>query len=166
MMNNTILNQIEVSVYEACKLQISNLSYEQEGKAYAACQFRLNELKIICRTAKITPKKAGQFVTCWKRNDAGITEPFAENDQFDFLVINVSKENSIGQFVFPKSILKAQRILSTNKKDGKRGFRVYPAWDKATNKQAGKTQNWQLNYFFLLDEDTDFNQVKTLYQLP
>ncbi|MHA7109604.1 MepB family protein [Sunxiuqinia elliptica] len=165
-MNNTILNQIEVSVYEACKLQISNLSYEQEGKAYEACQFRLNKLKIICRTAKITPKKAGQFVTCWKRNDAGITEPFAENDQFDFLVINVSKENSIGQFVFPKSILKSQGILSTDKKDGKRGFRVYPAWDKTTSKQAEKTQSWQLNYFFLLDEDTDLNQVKTLYQFP
>ncbi len=52
-----------------------------------------------------------------------------------------------GQFIFPKSILLVKGILSDGEKDGKRGFRVYPPWDKAVNKQAKQTQQWQLQYF-------------------
>jgi len=65
--------------------------------------------------------------------------------------------------VFPKSVLIEKGILSTSKKDGKRGFRVYPIWDKTISQQAVKTQNWQLNYFFEVIEDLDFNLVKKLY---
>jgi len=58
--------------------------------------------------------------------------------------------------VFPKSELINKGIITTNKKDGKRGFRVYPKWNKTTNKQAEKTQKWQLNYFYEINEKTDF----------
>jgi hypothetical protein len=34
-----------------------------------------------------------------------------------------------------------------NRKAGKRGFRVYPIWDKPDNKQAEKTQKWQVKHF-------------------
>jgi len=37
--------------------------------------------------------------------------------------------------------------LTSIKKEGKRGFRVYPNWVKPENKQAEKTQNWQQDYF-------------------
>ena len=45
-----------------------------ESTEYNACSYTVNGQKIIERTAKITPKKIGQFVTCWKRNIDGITE--------------------------------------------------------------------------------------------
>ena len=45
------------------------------------------------------------------------------------------------------NILIKNQILSTNLKDGKRGFRVYPNWDIPQNKQATKTQNWQSQFF-------------------
>jgi len=93
----------------------------------------------------------------------GITEPYSEIDEFDILIINVKTENKFGQFIFPKSILIKKRIISTLKKEGKRGFRVYPIWDIAINKQAKKTQEWQLNYFFELNQITDFTIVNTLY---
>lgn len=161
---NTKLNQIKTEVYDKCSLEISDFIEELEGVGYDACQFKLNGMKVICRSSRITPKKVGQFVTFWKRNEKGITEPFNETDTIDFYVINVNSENNSGQFVFPKSILINKGIISTKIKDGKRGFRVYPKWDKATNKQAEKTQNWQLQYFYELNKTTNFKKVLELYE--
>ncbi|MCO6175978.1 MepB family protein [Flavobacterium sp. NRK F10] len=163
---NDILNKVKTEIYDTCGLLLSDLQTEPEGQEYDACRFELDGLKVISRTAKITPKKIGQFVTFWKRNKNGITEPFSENDPVDFFVIHVLKENKLGQFVFPKSVLKNQGILRTDKKDGKRGFRVYPVWDTANNKQAEKTQKWQLDYFFRITDATELDRVKELYTKP
>ena len=157
------LEKIKSSIYNNCNFKVSNVIIDKESQEYEGCEFLLDEKIIIFRTSKITPKKIGQFVTFWKRNQKGITEPFSENDTIDFYVINVQFENKTGQFVFPKSVLIENEILSTSKKDGKRGFRVYPIWDKTINKQAVKTQKWQLNYFFEINENLDFSLVKKLY---
>jgi hypothetical protein len=55
-------------------------------------------------------------------------------------------------------------IISSNGKEGKRGIRVYPPWDIATNRQAIKTQNWQTNYFMTVKKDnsTDLDLAKKL----
>jgi hypothetical protein len=118
-----------------------------EAKEYKGCSYELDGIKIIERTAKITPTKIGQFVTCWKRNAERITEPYKDSDDFDFFYIKVRNNEKKGVFKFPKEALIQNGILSTEKKDGKRGFRVYPIWDKPTSKQAIKTQIWQLEYF-------------------
>ena len=161
---NQNLIEIKAKIYDRVNFRISKINNEFEGIAYDACQFELNGMKIICRSSKITPKKNGQFVTFWKRNEEGVTEPFSEFDQIDFYVINVKSKTNFGQFVFPKSELIDKGILSTKKKDGKRGFRVYPKWDKAQNKQAKKTQKWQLNYFYEINNLTDLSFVKELYE--
>jgi len=162
---NNILNQIKTEIYDKCFLKISNFICESEGKEFDACKFELNGMKIICRSSKTTPKKIGQFVTFWNRNENGITVPYNKTDQIDFYVINVKAENNFGQFVFPKSELITKGIISTERKDGKRGFRVYPKWDKAQSKQAEKTQKWQLNYFYEIDSATDLKKVNELYNL-
>ena len=56
-------------------------------------------------------------------------------------------------------------IISTSKKEGKRGFRVYPPWDTATNKQAVKTQQWQLDYYYEITPTTNFKKVKELFNM-
>lgn len=160
---NYNLTEIKTKVYDKCSFQISNVNIELEGKEYDACQFKLNRLKIICRSSKITPKKVGQFVTFWKRNKDGQTQPFNETDEIDYYVINVRTENLFGQFVFPKSELINKGIISTNKKEGKRGFRVYPLWDIAKNKQAEKTQKWQLKYFFEINSTINLILAERLY---
>jgi hypothetical protein len=159
------LNKINTDVYKKCGFKISHLIIEAESKEYHACNFKINSSKIVSRYAKITPKKTGQFVTFWKRNDKGIIEPFHELDSIDFYTVSVCNENLLGQFVFPKSILIKKGIMSTHKKDGKRGFRVYPIWDKTKNKQAEKTKKWQLNYFYEIGETTDFKKVAELFHL-
>ena len=161
---NKNLNKVNTKVYSKCSFKISKLSIEIEGIEYDACRFKLNGMKIICRSSKITPKKIGQFVTFWKRNANAKTEPYSETDRFDFYVVNVKAENRLGQFVFPKSVLINEGIITTERKEGKRGFRVYPKWDKAQNKQAEKTQKWQLNYFYEINETTNLEKVSELYR--
>ena len=161
---NRNLSEIKTKIYDKVDFQISEMSNELEGKEYDACRFELNGMKIISRSSKITPKKIGQFVTFWKRNKKGITEPYNKADQIDFYVINVKTENNFGQFVFPKSELINKGIISTERKDGKRGFRVYPKWDIAENKQAIKTQEWQLKYCYEINKLTNLSFVKELYQ--
>jgi hypothetical protein len=159
------LKPIVKEVYEKCGLNISNYETETESKDYAACRFYLSGRQIISRNAKITPKKMGQFVTLWQRNAHGIIEPLKDTDPTDFYVVNVSTENEFGQFVFPKSALAQKGILSTANKEGKRAFRVYPIWDLVSSKQAKRTQEWQLEYFYPLAPTTDLKKVLQLYSL-
>jgi hypothetical protein len=160
---NTELAQIKDQVYDPYLLQMSNFTIEAESKEYGACKFQINGRNIICRNAKLTPTKSGQFVTFWKRKEKGPIQPFSETDQVDFYVVNVRSQDKLGQFVFPKSVLIQQGIISTKKKEGKRAFRVYPSWDLAKNNQAQRTQKWQLFYFYEIGSSTDMKRVVGLY---
>lgn len=145
------------------RLQLKNISREPESEEYCAHTFDLGNRRAIFRKAKITPKKVGQFVTLWKRTQNGITQPFAFSDTFDFVIVYVKFENRKGQFIFPKAVLLQHGIISGPSKEGKRGFRIYPFWDNATNGQAMKTQQWQRNYFLEITTDTDLETAKRLY---
>ena len=161
---DSYLTIIKTQIYDKCELEISDFKTETESNEYGACRFELNGLNIICRNAKITPKKVGQFVTFWKRNGDGAIEPLNETDRIDFYVVNVQMANQFGQFVFPKSVLIKKGIISTKTKEGKRAFRVYPYWDIANNKQAEQTQKWQLKYFYEVNNLTKLNEVRDLYK--
>jgi hypothetical protein len=141
------LQKAKSLLYDPCGFHLSNYIPETESMEYGACRFQLNGKRIIFRTSKITPTKTGQFVTIWKRNQQGITEPFDATDAFDFLIISAVHGNHFGQFIFPKKILYDKGILSGPDGKGKRGIRVYPTWDSVENKQAAKTQSWQTHYF-------------------
>lgn len=160
MNQEILLEKPTLELFKKCNLEISNFKIEKESSAYNACTFQLNNSKIIFRKAKITPTKIGQFVTLWKRNSEAVTVPFSISDQFDSVIIYVKKENTCGKFIFPKVILIEKGIISSDKKVGKRSFRVYPIWDKAENKQAIQTQKWQLNYFMELPFETPINVAK------
>ncbi len=160
---NSSISEIKTKVYDSCNFVISKFEIEQESKEYNACKFVLNGLNIIGRDSKITPKKAGQFVTFWKRKGKGPIEPFFETDEFDFFIVNVQSDNKLGQFVFSKSILIKKGIVSTKEREGKRAFRVYSKWDSPTSKQAERTQKWQLNYFYEINDSMNIKEVKKLY---
>ena len=162
---NVILKEVKELVFDACGFELSNIQIEKESSEYCAYRFEVNNLKVIFRQAKTTPTKLGQFVTLWKRKfDKNPIEPFEISDPVDLFVINTKTENKFGQFVFPKSVLIEKGIV-TDKKEGKRAIRVYPSWDLAVNKQAQKTQKWQLEYFLEItnDRNLDVNRAKSLY---
>ncbi|RFS26495.1 hypothetical protein DVR12_01520 [Chitinophaga silvatica] len=157
---NEVLSRIDNSIFQVNNLKISNLIEDLECEEYFGFNFQLENLQIKFRKAKITPKKVGQFVTLWKRNASKITEPFNVNDDFDFYIIAAALQNQFGFFLFPKQILSEKQILTTNDKEGKRGFRVYTDWDIPENKQAEKTKEWQTNYFIDLSNPAAINFQK------
>ncbi len=160
------LKNIKELVYDKIGLGLTNLKQNKESVEYGACSFQLNGCKIQQRISKITPTKLGQFVTIWKRNKEGITEPFDIADDIDFLIIISKSGDNFGQFIFPTTVLAEKGIISTNGKNGKRGIRVYPPWDNVTSKQAEKTQKWQSKYFLTIKKDnsTNLDLIKELFK--
>ncbi|MEP6929786.1 MAG: MepB family protein [Flavobacterium sp.] len=154
-------------IYDLLGFECTQPHPEAESAEYSAFRFRLNQKYICYREAKITPTKTGQFVTLWKRNAILKTiEPFDVSDAIDYVIISVRKKDLFGQFIFPKSVLLQKSIFSTSVKEGIRATRVYPPWDETTSKQAQKTQQWQLNYFYAItdNEISDLNRVKSLFE--
>ena len=158
------LELIDELVFKPYNLSLKNIKPETESQEYAALTFQVDNYKILFRKAKITPTKTGQFVTLWKRNEKGITEPFNLTDEFDFYLIATKTPTNFGVFIFPKKVLQHHTILSDPARDGKRGIRVYPNWDETTSKQAQRTQVWQTEYFIDLSnpKQINLNRVKNL----
>lgn len=155
-MLNPIIKELEIAkeiVYNKYGFEFSNFTKNLESAEYGACSFKLNGKLIQHRTSKITPTKTGQFVTIWKRNKFGITEPFDIIDELDFIIITSKSGDNLGQFIFPKSVLADKGIITRNGMGGKRGIRVYPPWDIPSNQQAVQTQSWQIKYFFIIKND-------------
>lgn len=166
-MENSLFNQnlkyLTHNLYDLCGFTVGAEVPETETNEYGAGTYTVNNLKVITRTAKVTPKKVGQFVAIWQRDENGITQPQHVEGDFDQLVINCQTNNNFGQFIFPKTALAKHNIISTPTKRGKNGIRVYPAWDDAINKQAVKTQAWQLQYFLPISPITSSERAKQLY---
>lgn len=104
-------------VYNPCGFVFSHPKIEPQNAAYGAYVFKLNDLSIRFRVAKITPTKIGQFVTLWERVGDGSIQPYDLSDSIEFFVISVKKDDQFGQFVFPKAVLYKQDIIS-NKGQG------------------------------------------------
>ncbi len=155
------------SVYSPCGLHFTEALPEAESEDYGAHTFELENYVIKFRVAKVTAKKIGQFVTCWKRIKNGPIQPFDLEDPFHFLVVNVRTKEHFGQFVFPKAILLQKGVVARAGKGGKRAIRVYPPWDQPASPQAQKTQNWQLTYFLEVPHRNamDRERVQSLYLL-
>mgnify|MGYP000633627125 CR=1 FL=1 len=149
-MNHKTLLIAKDNIYRPSQLLISNYKENEESQDYEACTFTLANKKIIYRAAKITPTKVGHFVTVWKRKE-GITAPFEESDTFDYFIISVEDQEHFGQFIFDKKTLVKHGIITSSKKPGKRGMRVYAPWIIPNNKTALNTQKWQCDCFI------DFN---------
>jgi hypothetical protein len=151
-------------IYDPCGFDLTDPSVNTESAAYGACSFVLNGKRIQHRVSKITPTKVGQFVTIWKRNKEGITQPFDILDEMDFIFVTSRSGDNFGQFIFPKFVLAEKGIITQYGKGGKRGIRVYPPWDTAANRQAKKTQSWQSRYFVPIhtDNSSDLDLMKKL----
>lgn len=165
-----ILFEIELineCVFKICGVDLTNVETEPESQEYFAHNFELDKQKVKFRMAKITPTKTGQFVSIWKRNESGVTEPYNISDEFEFYIIATRDKNNFGIFIFNKTVLSEKKVLTNKNGEGKRGIRVYPTWNITTNAQARKTQSWQTSYFleFINDNKVDVNQAKRLLNL-
>ncbi len=160
------LMNLKHRVYDVFGFECSQPVMEPESSEYAAYTFNVNGFSVRFRDAKITPTKIGQFVTMWKRLGNGPIQPYDFSDAVDFFIINTRKDDRVGQFIFPKSVLVQRDVFSMNGLGGKRAIRVYPPWDVTINSQAKKTQKWQLEFFLEIPKhgEIDIDRAKMLYQ--
>lgn len=155
------LMSIKDLVYDSCHFKCSQPLMEAESMEYGAYTFQLNGFSIRFRVAKTTPTKPGQFVTLWKRIEGGPIQPYDISDPVDFFVISTRKDNHFGQFIFPKSVLCKHDVISNKGKGGKRAIRIYPPWEKNLNRQAQKTQQWQIKYFLDISQNRPIDSCHT-----
>ncbi len=139
-------------IYHPNHFTIQNVQEERQNSEYGAGIFLLNTKSIRFRVANRPPKKVGQFVALWEKDDTNKNQPFTYDNSPDFVVINTFTEGHFGQFIFPKKVLAARSILKSDHSNGKMAFRVYPSWDTPASKQAIATQKWQLPYFIDLSD--------------
>jgi len=62
-------------------------------------------------------------------------------------------------------VLYEKGFISKERKGGKRAMRVYPPWDITESNQAKKTQEWQIKYFFEINENIDIKNIQRLFSL-
>jgi len=157
------LTYVHQRLYIPNQLLIEDIQEETQNADYGAGIFQLNAKSIRFRVAKITPRKIGQFVAFWEKDENHKNQPFSDATATDLLVINTfTTDNRWGQFVFPKEVLLQQHILQTATIKGKMAIRVYPHWEKPTSKQAIYTQQWQLNYFVEINDQDPITISKLL----
>ena len=98
------------------------------------------------RTARNTPTKPGAFVAFWQRDAGGSTAPFGDGDLTAGLYVFVEQQGRRGVFRFTGTHL-AELGITSGRRPGKRGFRVYPSWCEGLNTQATATQRAQGSAF-------------------
>jgi len=149
-----------------------------ESVKYDGMSFSLNDNVMVYRKANVTENRPGAFLAIWKRpaKNAANNKPIPlDVSDLDYLFIGVSEyDNKLndepvyskrGLFIFPASILIKKGILSSDKKKGKTGFRVFPPWSDdrgvtGTNifsDSGKKTQAWQLPYFIEINCSNEIN---------
>ena len=86
-------------------------------------------------------------------------------DPIDLFIMSVRHHEHFGQFIFPKSLLCEKGIVSKEGKGGKWAMRIYPSWDITQNRQAEKTQAWQLLYFLEISPNrcVEFSHILKLF---
>ena len=154
-------------IFKPLKLNINKTIPDLECEDYFGFNFKINKTRIKFRKSKLTPKKIGQFVTFWKRDSEGKTVPFDTKDDFDFYIISIEENENSGFFIFPKSVLERENLISSKIKTGKRGFRIYANWHLPNNKQAEKTKLWQTKYFINYSDSDDsvLNRFRKIIKL-
>lgn len=90
-------------------------------------------------------------------------QPFTYLSSPDRVIVTVMDNEKIGQFIFPKTVLHKQGILSSEISKGKMAIRVYPSWISNLNPSAAKTQKWQVEYFVDLSHKMDLDKLTYLY---
>ena len=145
------------------KVIIKKVHEESQNSEYEGLIVTINGQSYRSRLAKLTPKKVGYFVAFWGKDANHQNQAFDMTNTPDKLIISIIDGDLKGQFVFPKSLLMQQGVLSHEHAKGKMAMRVYPTWLEHLNATASQTQKWQGNYFIDLSSEVDYNRVSQLY---
>lgn len=122
------------------------LTPEKQNGEYESGIAQIGDEAWHIRTARNTPSKPGAFVAFWRRDADGTTTPFSDDDLAAGLFAFVEQQGRRGMLRFTGAHLAALGITS-GRRPGKRGFRIYPNWCVGLNPQATATQHAQASAF-------------------
>ena len=92
---------------------IKEIIWEDQNKNYLGCIVKLDEQIHRVRVAKITPKKIGQFVAIWQKDEHNVNQAFSFDDSPEYLSIFVFDGDKKGVFIFPKETMKNKGVYTT-----------------------------------------------------
>ena len=141
--------RVPFTAFESYAAQLGvpvDVTPEAQNSDYESGVARIDGETWHIRTARNTPTKPGAFVAFWRRDETGQTSPFSVDDPAAGLLVFVQQEGLRGAFRFSAAHL-AELGITSGKRPGKRGFRVYPAWCTGLNTQAAATQRAQARAF-------------------
>ncbi len=130
----------------ATGLTIAAVTAEEQNSDYESGVAEIDGARWHIRTARTTPAKPGAFTAFWCRGADGQTAPFAADAVGAGLLVLVEQGSLRGRFRFTAQELATLGITS-GRRPGKRGFRVYPAWCTDLNPQASRAQRAQSSAF-------------------
>ncbi|WP_113754672.1 MepB family protein [Priestia endophytica] len=142
--------------------EITNIFEENQNHEYEGVLFNIVDNSYRSRLAKLTPKKKGYFVVFWEKDTSNQNQAYRYSESPDKIIVSVIDNQLKGQFIFPKSILMKQKVLSSDDSKGKMAIRVYPSWEKDLNNYAKKTQKWQTDFFIDLSENIDMKKLENV----
>jgi hypothetical protein len=134
------------AVYSAAVGLAAEVTPEMQDSDYESGLVQIGDEAWHIRTARTTPTKPGAFVAFWQRDIKGNTTPFSDDDPAAGLLVFVEQHDRRGVFRFTRAHLTELGITS-GRRPGKRGFRVYPSWCAGLNAQATTTQRAQAHAF-------------------
>lgn len=134
------------AVYSAVAGVTAEVSPETQNSDYESGTVRIGDEVWHIRTARNTPTKPGAFVAFWQRDAQGKTTPFSDDDLVAGLLVFVEQRDRRGVFRFTGAHL-IELGITSGRRPGKRGFRVYPSWSAGLNAQAATTQRAQASAF-------------------
>lgn len=140
---------MQFSAFEAYAAEVGvtvEVTPETQNSDYEAGIVQICDEAWHIRTARNTPAKPGAFVAFWQRDASGATTPFSDDDPAAGLLVFVGQHGRRGVFRFTGAHL-AELGITSGKRPGKRGFRVYPSWCDGLNTQATATQRAQASAF-------------------
>lgn len=134
------------AAYSAEVVVTAEVIPEMQNSNYESGIVQIGEEVWHIRTARNIPTEPGAFVAFWQRHADGNTTPFSDDDPAAGLLVFVAQHDRRGVFRFTGARLTALGITS-GRRPGKRGFRVYPNWRTGLNVQATTTQRAQAPAF-------------------
>lgn len=135
------------AAYSAVVGRTAEVSPEMQNGDYESGLVEIGDEAWHIRTARNTPTKAGAFVAFWQRDAEGRTTPFSDDAIAAGLLVFVEQHGRRGVFRFTDLHL-AELGITSGRRPGKRGFRVYPSWCACLNAQAAATQRAQAPAFW------------------
>lgn len=134
------------AVYSAAAGISADVTPEAQTTDYESGIVQIGDEAWRIRTARTTPTKPGAFVAFWQRDADGRTAPFNDDDPAAGLLVFVEQQGRRGVFRFTGAHL-IELGITSGRRPGKRGFRVYPSWCADLNAQATATHRAQAPAF-------------------